>query len=123
MQRGRRRRRGRGCWRRSRSAPRQVRRAPLRPPPSPAGNCPAAAALAMGIDQPIDRRLEAGLRQRLDYRGAFPFSIALGAPVLQRAAAAGTEMRTDRFDARKARGIEPDEAPAIRMTGPWLNLG
>ena len=37
----------------------------------------APAAFAMGVDQRIDRRVDAGLRQRRDDEPAFPFAIAV----------------------------------------------
>jgi hypothetical protein len=42
--------------------------------------------------------------------------------VLQRAAAAGAEMRADRRDALGARDIDADEMAAVGMAGPWLDL-
>ena len=77
----------------------------------------AAAAVAMGVDQIVDRRVEPGLRQRLDDEAALPVAIARGVPVLHRAAAADAEMRADRRDALGARGLDA-RADAARSGWP-----
>ena len=74
----------------------------------------AAAAFAVGVDQVVDRRVEPGLRQRLDHKAALPVAIARRRPVLERAAAAGAEMRTDRRDPLRARGLDRDRAAGGR---------
>jgi len=55
-----------------------------------------AAALAVSVDELADRCIEARLPQRLDHEAALPGAIRRALPVLQRAAAADAEMRTDR---------------------------
>ena len=67
----------------------------------------APAALAMRVDQVVDRRVEPGLRERVDDEIALPGAVALAAPVLQRAAAADAEMRADRRDPLRARASRP----------------
>ena len=42
--------------------------------------------------------------------------------MLDRAAAANAEMRTERLDALRARGLDPQEMAAIRMAGDALDL-
>ncbi len=81
-----------------------------------------AAAVAVGIDQFVHRRIKAGLRQRVDHQVAFPFPIAGRGPVLDRAAAADAEMRAERLDALGAGGLDAQEMTAIRMTGYALDL-
>ena len=52
----------------------------------------AAAAVAMRVDKLGDRRLDAGLAQRLDDEAALPCAVGSGRPMLQRAAAADAEI-------------------------------
>ena len=59
----------------------------------------AAAAVAVGVDEIADRRVEPGLAQRLDDEIALPRAIGRALPMLHRAAAADAEMRADRRDA------------------------
>ena len=82
----------------------------------------AAAAVAVGVDQFVDRRIEAGLRERVDDQAALPFAIAGRGPMLDRAAAANAEMRAERLDALRARGLDPQQMAAIRMAGDALDL-
>ena len=56
-----------------------------------------------------------GLRQRLDDEIALPGAIALGVPVLDRAAAADAEMRTERRDPFRAGALDLEQAPAVGM--------
>src|SRR5262249_40894425 len=83
----------------------------------------AAAAVTVSVDQVVNRRVEAGPRQRLKDEITFPFAIMRGRPVLQRAAAAGAEMRTDRRDPVRARDLDADEVTAVRMAGPRVDRG
>ena len=92
-------------------------------PPAAGMKDGAAAALAVRIDDVVDRRVEPDLRQRLDHQRALPVAIVRGVPVLQRAAAADAEMRTDRRDPLGARDVDADQVTAIRMAGPGLDLG
>src|SRR5262249_12632094 len=83
----------------------------------------AAAAITMRVDQAVNRRVESGPRQRLDDEITCPFAIMHCRPVLQRAAAAGAEMRTDRRDAVWARDLDADEVTAVGMAGPGVDRG
>ena len=69
-----------------------------------------------------DRRIEPGLRQRVDDQAALPFPIAGRGPVLDRAAAADAEMRTERLDALRACGLDAQQMAAIRLAGNALDL-
>ena len=82
----------------------------------------AAASRAMGVDEVVDLRRDAGLAQRIDHEIALPGAIARGLPMLERAAAAHAEMRTDRRDALGACGLDPQQMAAIGMPGPRLGL-
>ncbi len=82
----------------------------------------AAAAIAVGVDQRVHRRIEAGLRKCFDHQGALPFLIIRRRPMLDRAAAANAEMRTERLDALRACGFDPQQMAAIRMAGDALDL-
>ena len=75
----------------------------------------AAAAGAMGVDQLADLAVDAGLRQRLDDEVALPGAVARGVPVLDRAAAADAEMRTERRDPFRACAFDLEQAPAVGM--------
>lgn len=59
----------------------------------------AATARAMGVEQWRNLGRDPGLRQRLDHDVALPRLVGLLVPVLDRAAAADAEMRTERRDA------------------------
>src|SRR5437016_3559597 len=59
----------------------------------------AAAAVAMGIDEVGDRRLDPLMRKRRGDEAALPDAVARFLPVLQSAAAAGAEIGADRRDA------------------------
>jgi hypothetical protein len=82
----------------------------------------AAASRAMGVDEVLDLRHDAGLAQRIDHEIALPGAIARGLPMLERAAAAHAEMWTDRRDALGAFGLDPQQVAAIGMPGPRLGL-
>ena len=77
----------------------------------------APPALAVRVDQVADRRVEARLPQRRDDQAALPFAIAREIPVLRLAAAAHAEMRADRRDALRARGLDAQQMAAVRMAG------
>src|SRR5712691_3496835 len=83
----------------------------------------ASATLAMGIDDIVDRSVNAGPRQRFDHKPALPIAVACRVPVLQRAAAASAEMRTDWCNALRARHVDANKAATIRMAGPGNDLG
>ncbi len=89
---------------------------------APAMKHGAAAAVAMRVDQLGDRRLDAGLAQRLDDEAAFPGAVRRGRPMLQGAAAAGAEMWADRRDALGARLFDIEKVPSVGMTGPRLDF-
>ena len=82
----------------------------------------AAAAFAVGIDEVVDRRIDAGLRQRVDHERALPVAVTRRRPMLHGAAAAGAEMRTDRRDALGARVLDPHQMAAVGMAGPGVDL-
>ncbi len=82
----------------------------------------AAAAVAVGVDQVADRRIEPGLAQRLDHQAALPGAVGRRRPVLHGAAAAGAEMRTDRRDALGARRVDGDQMTAVGMARPRFDL-
>src|SRR6185437_11005432 len=75
----------------------------------------ATAAIAVRVDEVADRRIEARLPQRLDHETAFPGAIRRALPVLQSAAAADAEMRTDRRDALRARLFDAQQLPPVGM--------
>ena len=81
-------------------------------------------ALAMGVDQIADRRFEPGLLQRSDNEAALPGTISkeFRLPVLDGAAAAHAEMRTDRRDALRARRLDAQEMTPVGMAGDRLDL-
>ena len=82
----------------------------------------AAAAVAMRVDQVVDRGIEPGLRQRLRHQGPLPMTVARRREMLERAAAARSEMRADRRDAIGARAVDLDEMPAVGVTGPLIDF-
>ena len=76
----------------------------------------AAASRAMGVDEVVDRRRNAGLAQRIDHEIAFPGPIARGLPML----GARQPPHTPKWgqierDARGAGGLDTDEMAAIGM--------
>src|SRR5262245_44244055 len=83
----------------------------------------AAASLAMGVDQVVDRRVEPRSHQRRDDRSAFPIAVACRGQMLERAAAANSEMRADRRDAVGTGYVHLYQVAAVGMTGPWFDRG
>ncbi len=79
-------------------------------------NGDAAAAGAMGIDEFANLAIDAGLRQRIDHDFALPGAIGIGLPVLDGAAAALTEILTERCDALGTRLFDAEQLPALGMT-------
>ena len=77
----------------------------------------APAACAMGVDQIADRRHNICLRQCLHHQRAFPQVVFGQRPVLQRAAAAGTEMLANRLGALVAGPVDMHQMPAVGMAG------
>ncbi len=75
----------------------------------------AAAALAMGVDQVIDRRVEPGLRQRLDDERALPVAIARASP--NAAARSRRRCRNADRSARCARGSRSSTLTRRRRSG------
>ena len=59
-----------------------------------------SAALAVGVDELSDRRVEASLPQRFDDEFALPGAVARKVPVLHGTTAAHAEMRADGRDVR-----------------------
>jgi len=82
----------------------------------------AAAAFAMGVDHIIDRRIELDLRQRLNDQAALPRAVGGSGQMLQGAAAARAEMRTEREDAFCGRDFDLHGMAAIRVARPRLDL-
>src|SRR5262245_13553679 len=76
-----------------------------------------AAAGAMSINEVVDRSDHACLRQGLPHERALPWVIFRQRPVLQRAAAADTEMFANRRAAFMARLVDMHQMAAIRMAG------
>jgi len=72
-----------------------------------------SAAFAVGVDQPGDRGVDAGLAQRCNDEIALPRPIIFAAPMLDGAAAADAEMRTDRRDAFGARRLDGEKLPPV----------
>lgn len=77
----------------------------------------AAAAGAVGVDQFADLAIDAGMIERVDHKLPLPVSICFGLPVLDGAAAAGAEMRTERIDTLRAWRDDMRKRAAVRMTG------
>ena len=65
----------------------------------------------------VDRRDQAGLRQRLDDQRALPLVIFGERPMLHGAAAADAEMLADRRDALVARLVDMQQMPPVGMAG------
>ena len=82
----------------------------------------APPPLAVRVDQFADRRVEARLPQRRDDQFMLPCAIARKIPVLRLAAAAHAEMRTERRDALRARGLDAQQMAAVRVAGRRLDL-
>jgi hypothetical protein len=81
------------------------------PPPS----------LAMRIDEVIDGCGQRGLRQRGNDESVLPGAVGLAAPMLDRASAADAEVRTDRRHPLRALRFDPQQLPAIGVTGDRLD--
>ncbi|MGX1291221.1 hypothetical protein AB7M75_001129 [Bradyrhizobium ottawaense] len=75
----------------------------------------APAPGAMSIDQRRHLAIDAGLRQRLHHDAALPGVVWLGRPVLDGAAAANAEMRTERLDALPACDVDREQLAAVGM--------
>jgi hypothetical protein len=76
-----------------------------------------AAAVAVGVDEIADWRLDAGLPQRLYRKIAFPRAVSFRLPMLHGAAAAEAEMRANRRDALRARLFDGEEMSPVRLAG------
>ena len=70
----------------------------------------------MGIDQRIHFAIDSEPRQRLDHDVAFPGAVVFAFPMLDRAPPADAEMRTERRDPLRARGLDLQQAPAVGVT-------
>ena len=81
----------------------------------PRVQCDAPAARAMGIDQGRNVAIDSRLRQRRRHKLALPGGVGRGVPMLDRAAAADAEMRTERRDPLHACGLDLKQSPAIGM--------
>src|SRR5262249_23174876 len=73
-------------------------------------------------DQIADRRLQPGLLEGGEHQIALPFAVARLAPMLDGAAAADAEMRTEGCDALGARRQDAQQVPAVRMAGYALRF-
>ena len=71
----------------------------------------------MGVDQVVDRAFDSSVGQRIDHDPAFPRGIGVRLPVLDGAAAAGAEMRTERRDPLGACAFDTQQQPAVGMVG------
>ena len=76
----------------------------------------------MGVDEFADRRIETRLPQRLDHQAALPCAVMRLVPMLHGAAAAHTEMRTDRRDARGAFVFDIEKPAPVGMAGDLFDL-
>jgi hypothetical protein len=81
-----------------------------------------ATAVTVRVDQIGDRRFDAGLAQRLDDEAALPRPVSRRLPMLHGAAAANTEMRTNRRDALRARCLDAKKLAAVGMAGYFVNF-
>ncbi len=77
------------------------------------GDAPASGAV--GVDQPIDLAVDAGMHKRIDHDLAFPRAIGLRLPVLNGAAAAAAEIFAERRDPFRAGALDPRQMPAVGM--------
>src|SRR3954451_11666475 len=82
----------------------------------------AAASGAMGVDQRLDLRFDAGLRERIDHDLPLPGGIGVWPPMLDRAAAAGAEIAAERRDPLRARLLDTKQRSALRMAGCRADL-
>src|SRR5262249_27223680 len=82
----------------------------------------APAAVAMGVDQIVNRSFEPSLLQGRAHELALPGVVLVPIPVLQRATAAHAEMRTDRRDRCAAGAPDAKQRTAIRMPGQSFDL-
>ena len=70
---------------------------------------------AVGVDQRMNVAIELRMRQHLDDEIALPGTVALGFPVLDRAAAAGSKVWAKRRDPFRAGMLDRDQTPSIGM--------
>src|SRR6478735_8630592 len=82
----------------------------------------AAAAKAMSVDERRHLAIDPGLGQRRHHDVALPCAVSLALPVLDGAAAADTEMHTERRDPLRACDFDLDQAPAVGMPGYCFRL-
>ncbi len=76
----------------------------------------------MGIDEIVHLAVDARLRQRIDYDLTLPGAIGVRSPVLNGAAAAASEMRTERRDAFRVRCLHAKKPRTIRMASDRLGV-
>ena len=72
---------------------------------------------AVGIDQIVDRRVDTRLAERGHYQAPFPLAISLRAQMLDGATAANSEMPADWRNPLRARLIDFEELPPVRLAG------
>ena len=76
----------------------------------------------MRVDQIVNRAFDAGMRQHLDDEVPFPFAISLILPMLDRAAAANSEMRAKWFDTLGAWRHEMRKLTPVGMAVRWQHI-
>src|SRR5205085_11836768 len=69
----------------------------------------------MRVDQFADGCFQPRLAQRIDDEPALPVAVACKIPMLRLAAPAHAEMRANRGDALRTRGLDTQQMAAIRM--------
>ena len=69
----------------------------------------------MGIDQGRHVAVDSRLRQHRHHEIALPGAVGVGVPMLDRAAAANAEMRTERRDPLHACGLDLEQSAAVGM--------
>ena len=77
----------------------------------------APAPVAVGVDQFVDRRVEPGLRERLDDEAALPVAIARGVQCWVGQPPHTPKCGHNGLDALGARALDPQEMAAVRMAG------
>ncbi len=83
----------------------------------------APASGPVGIDESVGLSDEAGSLQRRREQFVLPVAVARHSQMLQRAAAADSEMRADRRNAVGARAVDRNEMATVGMAVPLLDLG
>lgn len=82
----------------------------------------ASSSLAVRVDQRVNLGVEVGLCKGHCHQFSLPGAITVFAPVLQRAPAADSEVRTNRCDALSARLLDPQQMTPIGVALPLFDL-